>query len=206
MRVRWFRCLLGAEIPHSVAVRVPATRLFLRVCALAPSCAAPHSRWSCPPPLPAGSDYVAPEGTTGDHPWHHQWVRWFGYGLPGTTLGCSFSSPCGLCLSEDRLPPEAFFAISRTFMTEPDDSDSPLPTEGHAGLAWFNLTLRSGERGMGPSSFGHLPMLVRAKPRREDSRDPWLGFPDQGYELYASKSGCQAPWRNTFQVRSRGQP
>lgn len=50
VRVRWFRCLLSAEIPHSVAVRVPATWLFLRVCVAAPFalCRIPVGRASNP--------------------------------------------------------------------------------------------------------------------------------------------------------------
>jgi len=38
VRVQWFQCLLSAEIPHSAAVRMPATWLFRR------SCACPLSR------------------------------------------------------------------------------------------------------------------------------------------------------------------
>lgn len=50
VRVRWFRCLLSAEIPHSVAVRVPATWLSLRVCVAAPFalCRIPVGRASNP--------------------------------------------------------------------------------------------------------------------------------------------------------------
>lgn len=111
---------------------------------------------------------------------------------PGMFLSCLLR----FVSARRQTPAEGVFAVSRTFMTEPDDSDPPLPTEGHAGLAWVNPTFRSGGKGMGPFSFGRLATLIRAKPRREAPADLVRANPAEGSNYTEGKSWCQPLWTN----------